>query len=93
MSYFYQKNSWSILAKCLSVSDITFIHEGNKTFHDNLVNFEKLVSSRTLYKNIVVLNLKCLMEAVYLYFQHMIADTVRFIRQCQKDHMGQYSDN
>lgn len=25
-------------------SDITFIHEGNKTFHDNLVNFEKLVS-------------------------------------------------
>lgn len=24
-------------------SDITFIHEGNKTFHDNLVNFEKLV--------------------------------------------------
>lgn len=24
--------------------DITFIHEGNKTFHDNLVNFEKLVS-------------------------------------------------
>lgn len=27
----------------LSASDITFIHEGNKTFHDNLVNFEKLV--------------------------------------------------
>lgn len=26
-------------------ADITFIHEGNKTFHDNLVNFEKLVSS------------------------------------------------
>lgn len=25
-------------------ADITFIHEGNKTFHDNLVNFEKLVS-------------------------------------------------
>lgn len=30
--------------KCSSVIDITFIHEGNKTFHDNLVNFEKLVS-------------------------------------------------
>uniref|UniRef100_A0A3Q3VZB1 Uncharacterized protein n=1 Tax=Mola mola TaxID=94237 RepID=A0A3Q3VZB1_MOLML len=44
----------------LLLKDITFIHEGNKTFHDNLVNFEKL---------------------------HMIADTVRFIRQCQKDHM------
>uniref|UniRef100_A0A8D0CPA9 Rap guanine nucleotide exchange factor 5 n=1 Tax=Sander lucioperca TaxID=283035 RepID=A0A8D0CPA9_SANLU len=50
----------------LLLKDITFIHEGNKTFHDNLVNFEKL---------------------------HMIADTVRLIRQCQKDHMGQYSDN
>ncbi|XP_044063464.1 rap guanine nucleotide exchange factor 5-like isoform X1 [Siniperca chuatsi] len=45
----------------LLLKDITFIHEGNKTFHDNLVNFEKL---------------------------HMIADTVRLIRQCQTDHMG-----
>uniref|UniRef100_A0A3P8SXE6 Rap guanine nucleotide exchange factor 5 n=1 Tax=Amphiprion percula TaxID=161767 RepID=A0A3P8SXE6_AMPPE len=25
----------------LLLKDITFIHEGNKTFHDNLVNFEK----------------------------------------------------
>uniref|UniRef100_A0A3Q3LNS1 Rap guanine nucleotide exchange factor 5 n=1 Tax=Labrus bergylta TaxID=56723 RepID=A0A3Q3LNS1_9LABR len=48
----------------LLLKDITFIHEGNKTFHDNLVNFEKL---------------------------HMIAETVRIIRQCQKDHMGQCS--
>ncbi|CAJ1061697.1 rap guanine nucleotide exchange factor 5-like [Xyrichtys novacula] len=45
----------------LLLKDITFIHEGNKTFHDNLVNFGKL---------------------------HMIADTVRLIRQCQRDHMG-----
>nr|XP_057941020.1 rap guanine nucleotide exchange factor 5-like isoform X2 [Doryrhamphus excisus] len=45
----------------LLLKDITFIHEGNKTFHDNLVNFEKL---------------------------HMIADTVRIIRHCQKDHLG-----
>uniref|UniRef100_A0AAQ4NTV5 Rap guanine nucleotide exchange factor 5 n=1 Tax=Gasterosteus aculeatus aculeatus TaxID=481459 RepID=A0AAQ4NTV5_GASAC len=44
----------------LLLKDITFIHEGNKTFHDNMVNFEKL---------------------------HMIADTLRLIRQCQKDHM------
>ena len=29
----------------------------------------------------------------HLYSQQMIADTVRLIRQCQKDHMGQYSDN
>lgn len=28
---------------------------------------------------------------VPFYFQHMIADAVRLIRQCQKDHMGQYS--
>uniref|UniRef100_A0A8C7N7D4 Rap guanine nucleotide exchange factor 5 n=1 Tax=Oncorhynchus kisutch TaxID=8019 RepID=A0A8C7N7D4_ONCKI len=28
----------------LLLKDITFIHEGNKTFLDNLVNFEKLVS-------------------------------------------------
>ncbi|XP_036394401.1 rap guanine nucleotide exchange factor 5-like isoform X1 [Megalops cyprinoides] len=45
----------------LLLKDITFIHEGNKTFLDNLVNFEKL---------------------------HMIADSVRLIRHCQTDHMG-----
>ncbi|XP_058602356.1 rap guanine nucleotide exchange factor 5b isoform X3 [Onychostoma macrolepis] len=45
----------------LLLKDITFIHEGNKTFLDNLVNFDKL---------------------------HMIADTVRIIRQCRTDHMG-----
>lgn len=45
----------------LLLKDITFIHEGNKTFHDNLVNFEKL---------------------------HMIADTVRLIRLCQEDPLG-----
>ncbi|XP_029104027.1 rap guanine nucleotide exchange factor 5 isoform X2 [Scleropages formosus] len=45
----------------LLLKDITFIHEGNKTFLDNLVNFEKL---------------------------HMIADTVRLIRHCQTDYMG-----
>uniref|UniRef100_A0A672LRB9 Rap guanine nucleotide exchange factor 5-like n=1 Tax=Sinocyclocheilus grahami TaxID=75366 RepID=A0A672LRB9_SINGR len=42
----------------LLLKDITFIHEGNKTFLDNLVNFDKL---------------------------HMIADTVRIIRQCRTD--------
>uniref|UniRef100_A0A672LRY5 Rap guanine nucleotide exchange factor 5-like n=1 Tax=Sinocyclocheilus grahami TaxID=75366 RepID=A0A672LRY5_SINGR len=45
----------------LLLKDITFIHEGNKTFLDNLVNFDKL---------------------------HMIADTVRIIRQCRTDRMG-----
>nr|XP_055065632.1 rap guanine nucleotide exchange factor 5b isoform X2 [Misgurnus anguillicaudatus] len=45
----------------LLLKDITFIHEGNRTFLDNLVNFDKL---------------------------HMIADTVRIIRQSRTDHMG-----
>lgn len=37
--------------------------------------------------------MSCLMKPAHLLFlQHMIADTVRFMRQCQKDHMGQYSD-
>ncbi|KAA0703061.1 Rap guanine nucleotide exchange factor 5 M-Ras-regulated [Triplophysa tibetana] len=45
----------------LLLKDITFIHEGNKTFLDNLVNFDKL---------------------------HMIADTLRIIRQCRTDNMG-----
>ncbi|XP_039593644.1 rap guanine nucleotide exchange factor 5 [Polypterus senegalus] len=45
----------------LLLKDITFIHEGNKTFLDNLVNFEKL---------------------------HMIADTVRLIRLCRTDQLG-----
>uniref|UniRef100_A0A3Q3X5Q0 Ras-GEF domain-containing protein n=1 Tax=Mola mola TaxID=94237 RepID=A0A3Q3X5Q0_MOLML len=35
----------------LLLKDITFIHEGNKTFHDNLVNFEKLVSWVTSVKS------------------------------------------
>lgn len=30
---------------------------------------------------------------IFFFLQHMIADTVRLIRQCQKDHMGQYSDH
>lgn len=29
---------------------------------------------------------------VHLYIQHMIADAMRFLRQCQRDHMGQYTD-
>ncbi|TRY58773.1 hypothetical protein DNTS_034609 [Danionella cerebrum] len=48
----------------LLLKDITFIHEGNKTFLDNLVNFDKL---------------------------HMIADTVRILRQCRTDVMGNLS--
>lgn len=40
---FYLHNP-SLTQACSVLLDITFIHEGNKTFHDNLVNFEKLVS-------------------------------------------------
>lgn len=88
---------WWMLTKSLSVLDVTFIHEGNKTFHDNLVNFEKLVSSWAFsietyssdeFQNVLFNRASC-----HLYSQQMIADTVRLIRQCQKDHMGQYSDN
>lgn len=42
--YFWNVWHVGLYYQCISVSDITFIHEGNKTFHDNLVNFEKLVS-------------------------------------------------
>lgn len=31
------------LSSCTSLPDMTFTHEGNKTFIDNLVNFEKMV--------------------------------------------------
>uniref|UniRef100_A0A3P9HWW1 Rap guanine nucleotide exchange factor 5 n=1 Tax=Oryzias latipes TaxID=8090 RepID=A0A3P9HWW1_ORYLA len=36
----------------LLLKDITFIHEGNKTFHDNLVNFEKLHMIADTVRNI-----------------------------------------
>lgn len=41
---------WSKKHGCLTrltvLPDMTFAHEGNKTFVDNLVNFEKMVSFR-----------------------------------------------
>uniref|UniRef100_A0A8K9X686 Ras-GEF domain-containing protein n=1 Tax=Oncorhynchus mykiss TaxID=8022 RepID=A0A8K9X686_ONCMY len=36
----------------LLLKDITFIHEGNKTFLDNLVNFEKLVSRSSMTEGV-----------------------------------------
>lgn len=33
----------------------------------------------------------CCVHVINFVFQHMIADTVRLIRQCQKDHMGEDS--
>lgn len=47
--HFTSNTCWWKLTKDFPFLDITFIHEGNKTFHDNLVNFEKLVSSQTLH--------------------------------------------
>lgn len=44
MQRYFTSNTRLIPTQCSSLLDITFIHEGNKTFHDNLVNFEKLVS-------------------------------------------------
>lgn len=52
--------------------DITFIHEGNKTFHDNLVNFEKLVSLLKL-----ALNQGCLYH-IYFYSMYPILKYIYF---------------
>ncbi len=45
---------------------MTFTHEGNKTFTDRLVNFEKMVSLQGTYFNIsqTVLNGVCLIFLV-----------------------------
>lgn len=56
--------------KCLTsisaLSDMTFSHEGNKTFIDRLVNFEKMVSLQGTYFTIAetVLNGTCLIFLV-----------------------------
>lgn len=82
-----------------SIADITFIHEGNKTFHDNLVNFEKLVSVLIIRVDLFVGTIHnhllsfgaslCLLVTFLLSsLQHMIADTVRLIRHCQTDQTG-----
>lgn len=74
--------------KCLTspsaLSDMTFTHEGNKTFTDRLVNFEKMVSLQGTYFSIseTVLNRTCLIFLV-CFFQRMIANTVRIMRYCR----------
>ena len=35
-----------IILSSISISDMTFTHEGNKTYFDGLVNFEKMVSRK-----------------------------------------------
>lgn len=37
---------WGPLSKTHLSADMTFIHEGNHTLVENLINFEKMVSSR-----------------------------------------------
>lgn len=39
---------WGPLSKTHLLADMTFIHEGNHTLVENLINFEKMVSSRTV---------------------------------------------
>uniref|UniRef100_A0A8C1LIQ0 Rap guanine nucleotide exchange factor (GEF) 4 n=1 Tax=Cyprinus carpio TaxID=7962 RepID=A0A8C1LIQ0_CYPCA len=50
----------------LLIKDMTFTHEGNKTFTDRLVNFEKMVSLQGTYFSIseTVLNRTCLIFLV-----------------------------
>uniref|UniRef100_A0A8C3CFB6 Rap guanine nucleotide exchange factor 5 n=1 Tax=Cairina moschata TaxID=8855 RepID=A0A8C3CFB6_CAIMO len=49
----------------LLLKDVTFIHEGNKTFLDNLVNFEKLMCSGTVSPD------GCSKGIVPTYFLHV----------------------
>lgn len=46
------------------LSDMTFTHEGNKTFIDGLVNFEKMVSRLLLY-----VQCYCSIYYILLYFK------------------------
>lgn len=39
---------WGALSKTHLFADMTFIHEGNHTLVENLINFEKMVSSRRI---------------------------------------------
>lgn len=55
----YWFSKWSLNTLVPLLIDITFIHEGNKTFHDNLVNFEKLVSCVSSAKSLSVCVSKC----------------------------------
>uniref|UniRef100_A0A3Q1GRS3 Rap guanine nucleotide exchange factor 5 n=1 Tax=Acanthochromis polyacanthus TaxID=80966 RepID=A0A3Q1GRS3_9TELE len=50
----------------LLLKDITFIHEGNKTFHDNLVNFEKL----HMIAEMARLIRQCQKDPMGLYLDH-----------------------
>uniref|UniRef100_A0A6Q2YB27 Rap guanine nucleotide exchange factor (GEF) 4 n=1 Tax=Esox lucius TaxID=8010 RepID=A0A6Q2YB27_ESOLU len=70
----------------LLIKDMTFTHDGNKTFTDSLVNFEKMVR---LYLEVeMILQWKTTLfmmitPTCVLSFQRMIANTVRIVRYCR----------
>lgn len=45
----YKVDCYCLIYDFIFLSDMTFTHEGNKTFVDSLVNFEKMVSFMYLF--------------------------------------------
>lgn len=63
--------------------DMTFTQEGNKTFIDTLVNFEKMVRFR-IYFFFFPIAVDLIADADYIFgFQRMIANTVKILRYCR----------
>lgn len=80
LSMFYVCNHIAII-----FPDMTFTHDGNKTFIDSLVNFEKMVRP-SLPEDIdfdMILDWKSKVFFIYIFFQRMIANTVRIVRYCR----------
>lgn len=61
---------------------MTFTQEGNKTFIDTLVNFEKMVRFR-IYPPPIVVDLIADADFIFFGFQRMIANTVKILRYCR----------
>lgn len=63
---------------------MTFTNEGNRTFIDNLVNFEKMVRPRTFRLCQLFVQLKPFMSVSDSpALQRMIANTVKIVRYCR----------
>lgn len=64
---------------------MTFTHEGNKTFVDNMVNFEKMVrlSNESCKRNDLCLCVSPPQEYFLFSPQRIIANTIRQVRHCR----------
>lgn len=65
--------------------DMTFTHEGNKTFVDNMVNFEKMVrlSNESCKRNDLCHCVSPPQEYFLFSPQRIIANTIRQVRHCR----------